>query len=128
MTGEEVSVTLISSLISGKSGVLISYVLFVRYEKRRVKHDVARKLFANKYDTTNPQFSEAMNEILIVFADDKRVISELKALWDAIETEPSKRTTNPNDKLLSLVREVCRSVNAKHDLPDEYYLRYFKGQ
>ena len=75
-----VLVTIVASLLSGLLGVFASAWFFARFEKRKLKMDTARRLLGHRFDITGEQFSAAMNEVFIVFADSPKVINAMQAL------------------------------------------------
>ena len=129
MTQEAIIVTFIASLLSGLVGVLVSFYFFSRLEKRKIKTETARKMFGSKHDITSPSFNEAMNEAMITFSDSNKVISAMEELWQTLSIPISSRPPDAaNDKLVKLMKCMCREIGIKHKkLPDAYYLRYFKA-
>jgi hypothetical protein len=129
MTKETIIVALISSLLSGLVGVLVSFYFFNRLEKRKLKTETARKMFASKHDIASSAFNEAMNEVMIVFSDSDEVISAMEELWQTLNTPISSRAPSAADeKLVKLMKCMCRDIGIEHKkLPDAYYLRYFRA-
>jgi len=129
MTKEAIIVAVISSLLSGLVGVLVSFYFFNRLEKRKLKTETARKMFGSKHEIGSSAFNEAMNEVMIVFSDSDEVISAMEELWQTLSTPISSRATNAADeKLVKLMKCMCREIGIEHKkLPDAYYLRYFKA-
>ncbi len=66
---------LISSLLSGLLGVGISTWYHHRNEIRRAKLQVLQQLFGNRHDLLGQLFTEAINQVFIVFHDSEDVLS-----------------------------------------------------
>ena len=64
-----VTVTVISSLISGLFGVLIANRYYRRSAIQRRKMDTTTRFFANRYHLKGDEFSRSLNEIFVVFND-----------------------------------------------------------
>ena len=71
MSTEEITVTIISSLISGLVGIAISTFYYRRYENRKIKMDTFKKFISNRYDLEGDPFSQSLNEIFVVFKKSK---------------------------------------------------------
>lgn len=129
MSEDTIIVAMISSLLSGLVGVLVSFYFFNRLEKRKLKIETARKMFGSKHDITSPAFNEAMNEVMIVFSDSDEVISAMDELWQTLSTPISSRAPSAADeKLVKLMKCMCREIGIEYKkLPDAYYLRYFRA-
>jgi len=119
MTG--IIVTVVSPLLSGLVGMIISTVYYRRYEKRRTKIDTFKRFFANRYDLRGDEFSRAINEIFVIFHDSEEVLSSLRAYH--------QRVTNRQDsegELLRLHKAMCNDVKIRFDkFNDSFFLRPF---
>jgi len=127
MSNEQMMITIISSLLSGLLGILISSWFFARMEKKKMKLETARKLFANRHDMHGSKFHEAMNEIMIVFSDSQKVIDLIEELFRIVETPKLARAEkSPDEALVKLMKAICKEVGIVYKtLPDSYYLKYF---
>ncbi|MEW6289932.1 MAG: DUF6680 family protein [Thermodesulfobacteriota bacterium] len=127
MTKEQILITVVSSLSSGLLGVLISSWFYARFEKRKMKTETARKLFANRHDMHGPGFHEAMNEIMIVFSGNQKVINLIEDLFKTIETPRQARPDKAADEaLIKLMKAICKDIGIEYKtLPDSYYLNFF---
>jgi len=112
---------IVSSLLSGIVGVIISIVYYRRYEKRRTKIDTFKRFFSNRYDLKGDEFSRAINEIFVIFHDSRDVISSLRAYHQKVtDRQPSQ------DELLKLNKALCKDVNINFDnFNDSFFLRPF---
>lgn len=121
-----VLVTIISSLISGLVGVFVSAYYFTRLEKHKMKMDTARRLLGHRYDISGAQFSAAMNEVFIIFADSPKVISAMQDLYQTLST-PGKPFAD--DKLVTLLKAVCSDVGIVHkNINDAYFIKTFNAR
>ena len=126
MTAEAIAVTIISSLISGLAGVLISTWAFYRIERHKQKLDLARRLLGNRFSIKGDAFSCAMNEVIGVFADSEEVLSEMKRLYEALQT-PGKH--NAETALIDFLKAVCRASGlTQATLNDAYLLKTFNAR
>lgn len=127
MSSEIILVTIVSSLISGLIGVIISFIFFSRLERRKLKVETARKLFGNRHEISGKNFQEAMNEVMIVFSDCSDVIESMENLWKVIETPKGARSEKAaEDALITLMKSICKDLGIKYKkLSDAYFLRFF---
>ena len=127
MTIMAVFVTIISSLLSGLIGIFVTFYFFNRLEKRKLKVETARKMFANKHDIKSKEFKEAINEVMIVFSDSTEVITAMEEFWQILATPIASRPPGAADeKLIKLMKSICREIGIEYkQLSDAYYLRYF---
>ena len=58
-------IVIISSLISGILGVIISTLYYKKAERRKEKMNLIMQLFGNRYDINGDRFSEALNSIVM---------------------------------------------------------------
>ncbi|MGB4504474.1 MAG: DUF6680 family protein [Syntrophaceticus sp.] len=114
-----------SSLLSGLLGVIISNIYHKRNEVRRAKLQTLKSLLGNRYDITGDAFTEALNELFVVFYDSKEVI---KALIDFHEVSLNdiKSRDVANLKLLELFKAMCSNLKINQDpLTDNFFLQPF---
>lgn len=69
---------IVTSLLSGLAGALLSTWIFIRRERRRMKLDTLRELWGNKFRMGSPEFLKALNEIFVVYNDSKEVLKKLE--------------------------------------------------
>jgi hypothetical protein len=123
-----IAITIISSLISGLIGVGISTWYYRRYEKRKQKFEVLKKIvgyrFALTQNTTNEAkvaFFSALNVVVILYHDNPKVITALHNLHRELNI-PNRL----DDNLVSLFKAMCKDLNIKDaGLNDEFFLRPF---
>jgi hypothetical protein len=96
-----------SSLISGLIGVIISTIFYQRMEKKKLRIDTAKKLIGNRHDLTGQEFTQALNEALIVFSDNKIILQALNELFKNARM-PEK--PDINETILTLFKAVCADV------------------
>jgi hypothetical protein len=127
MSNEQILVTIASSLLSGIIGVFISFLFYRNLELRKLKYDTARKLFGNRHAIEGKEFSEAINEIMIVYSDSKAVMDALQVMWEIMKTPQNARHAKaPDEALIKLMKAVCKDIGIKYkDLPDSHYLQFF---
>jgi len=102
-------VTIITSLLSGLLGVFVSSIFYSNLEAKKIKIDTAKRLIGYRYDVNGEGFSRALNEAIIIFADNEEVVRAIGELHTAAAT-PGK--PNIDDKLLSLLKAVCKDIDA----------------
>ena len=120
-------VTIISSVLSGIFGVIISILYYRRYENRKQKFDTFRRLVGNRYAITETfkgksnsehsreEFYAALNEVVVVFYDSTSV---LEALGKYQETQ------NVNN-LVSLFKAICKDLKVSYEFNDSFFLNPF---
>lgn len=127
MTPEMIMLTIGASLLSGLIGVGVSACFFARLERRKLKVDTARRLLGSRFNIEGAEFQQAMNEVTVVFSDEKAVTQAMDAFWNVIEKEHGPdRGEKTNAGLLSVLKTVCSSIGLHpKNLSDAHYLRFF---
>lgn len=120
-------VTIGSSLISGLLGVGISAWFFDRLERRKLKVDTARRLIGFRFNTASSEFQQALNEILVVFADESDVIEAIKELYENLENSHKPDSGVIDDaSLTKVLKLVCSSIGLHpKQFDDKDYLKIF---
>jgi hypothetical protein len=116
-----------SSLLSGLIGVAVSAFFFARLERRKLKIDTARRLLGSRFSIEGVEFQQAMNEVMVVFSDERTVTEAMNEFWTLVENEHGPdRGEKTNAGLLKVLKAVCRSVGLHpKNLSDAHYLRFF---
>ena len=78
MSFEAITVTIISSLLSGIIGVGVTVFVTYKLERHKLKLDLARRILGHRYEITGHGFSCAMNEVLAVFSDNPTVLQKME--------------------------------------------------
>lgn len=127
MNTEMVLVTVISSLLSGMIGVVISFVFYAKLEKRKLKLETAKKLFGSRHDISGNTFKDALNEVMIVFSDSQNVIDKIEAFFNIVTTPIQSRAQGASDEaLIKLMKAICDDLKIKYkSLPESYFLKFF---
>ena len=116
---------IISSLLSGIIGVIISIIYHRRYEIYRAKLETLKNLVGYRNDVKGAEFSKALNEILIVFQDSKEVLEMLENFREKLISNQDNNDL-VNSYLLKLVKTMCK--NLKVDISkvnDDNFLQAF---
>jgi len=103
-----VLITIISSLISGIIGVVISIIYHKRAEKRQAKINTLKQFVGYRYDLKGEHFTKALNEIFVVFQDSQLVLDRLSEFHEIIV---SGQKIIANDKLVVLFKEMCKDLD-----------------
>ena len=124
----DIWITLCASLLSGLVGVGVSTAYYRRYENRKMKLDLIRRLAGARYQIAgagvaagSDGFFSALNEVFVVFHDEPKVIA-------AIETFRRElgRPGNVENNLPTLFKELFKTVGLKNDyLNDSFILSPF---
>lgn len=126
MSNEAIIVTLISSLLSGLIGIGVSAWFFYRLERHKLKLDLARRLLGHRYSIIGDNFSCAMNEVIVVFADCPDVLQKMGRLYDVLETMGKP---NAEGALIDFLKEVCKSSGLTQvTLNDAYFIKTFNAK
>ena len=115
----------ISALLSGLLGIWISIEYYRRNEIRRAKLQVLQRLLGNRNDVKGQPFTEAINQIFVVFYDSRDVLVALKAFFEAIVSD--QRTETLTDQRLSdLFKAICKNLGINIEpLTDDFFLHAF---
>ncbi|WP_419533221.1 DUF6680 family protein [Endozoicomonas sp.] len=125
-----ISITIISSLISGILSVLISTYFFQRYEKRKQRLEVLRDLvgyrFALTHNTTSEakiKFFSALNQVSVLFHNEPEVIKALHNMHRELQL-PDRLF----DNLVTLHKSICKVLGIKiAGLNDDFFLTPFNA-
>jgi len=68
-----------------------------------------------------------MNEVMVVFSDEKRVTEAMNQFWTLVQNEHGPdRGEKTNAGLLKVLKAVCSSVGLHpKNLSDAHYMRFF---
>ena len=116
---------LIAALLSGLLGVGISTWYHQRNEIRRTKLAVLQQLLGNRNDLKGQPFTEALNEVFVVFYDSRDLLIALKQFYEVIvNTHRSEGLAN--QKLLDLFKAMCKHLKISTEpLTDNFFLQAF---
>lgn len=120
-----VALVIITSLLSGLLGAIVTNIIYIKNERRKLKLSILRQLIGNRYDIRSEVFTVALNSIFIVFYDSKDVILAYKAFHE--DTIKAQRTPDvSNQKLLDLFKAMCKEMKIDpKPLTDNYFLQAF---
>lgn len=121
-------ITVLSSLISGLLGVVISNRQYKKYEKNKIKMDTFRRVVAYRYclvpnsqDNNSGEFFSALNEVFVVFNENKEVIDALKKLHEELNL-PDRSV----DNLVTLIKKMSEVLNVNYSqVNDSFFERPF---
>lgn len=126
MSSDAILVTVITSLISGIIGILISTWYIYKLERHKLKLDLARRLLGNRFSITGDDFSRAMNEVIGVFADSPDVLSKLGRMYEALQVQGKP---NAEAALIDFLKSVCKASGLTQAvLNDAYLLKTFNAR
>jgi|GEM_PF-1238643 len=116
---------LVSVFLSGMVGVIITIWYTQWSAKQQTKLRVLQQLLGNRHDITGQAFTEALNQVFVVFDNSKDVTSAIKQ-FHSIVTNPDRTTDKVNHALLALIKSVCKDVKIDvSKVDDQFFLRPF---
>ena len=119
--------TVFIALATGLFGALVSSWVYVWREKRMFKIQTLKKFAAHRYDVTGDKFSEAINEIFIVFNDSPDVMKALEVVHS--NATKKDREKNADDGFVRLFKAMCSDTNTKYDhFNDSFFLKPFNAK
>lgn len=122
----DILLVLISSIISGVLGVIISTIYYKKAERRKEKIEIIKRLFGNRHDLKGEKFTEALNSIVIIFHDSDNVISKLKLFHDGVSTNTPLKQQDINYLLIDLFKALIKDVNLEtKEVNDTFFLKVF---
>jgi len=125
MTEVQILTIIISSLLSGIIGVVISIIYHRKYEKYRAKLETLRNLVGYRSDVKSVEFSKALNEILIVFQDSKEVLGAMENFREKLILNQNNNNL-VNSYLLKLVKAMCKNLKIDmNKVNDDNFLQAF---
>lgn len=111
----ELWIGICSSLLSGLIGVAISTFYYRRFEKKKIKLEAFRRFVANRYDLKGDEFTRSLNEIYVVFNENKDVMNALSKFHQSIVQKNGDR----NEKLVTLFKSMCNALEIEKSGFDE---------
>ncbi|WP_284336725.1 hypothetical protein [Comamonas sp. NoAH] len=109
------------ALASGVVGSVLTVWFMVRIEDRKLKTDTLRRMLGNRDDLNGAAFCSAVNEVLVVFRKDEKVLAALHNLLQVAST-PSK--PNIDDALVVLLKEAAAACKlSPSSIPDTAFLK-----
>jgi len=116
---------LIAALLSGLVGVGVSTWYHQRNEIRRAKLQVLQQLLGNRNDIRGQKFTEALNQVFIIFHDSQDVLLALKPFFEVI-ISPQKNPALTDQKLLDLFKAMCKNLKINPaTMTDNFFLYAF---
>ena len=126
MSTEAIVVTVVSSLVSGIVGAVLSTWYFYKLERHKLKLDLARRLLGKRFSISGDAFSCAVNEVIAVFADSEDVLSKLRGLYEALQAHGKP---NADAALIDFLKAVCKASGLTQvTLNDAYMLKTFNAR
>ena len=114
-------------LASGLFGALLSSWIYVRRENRMFKVQTLKKFAAHRYLVTGDKFSEAVNEIFVVFNDSEEVLRALESFHELVVNGIGGQERK--DALVKLFKAMCSDTKIKYkDLNDSLFLTPFNAR
>lgn len=118
-------IILISSIVSGLLGILVTIWYYQRNEIRKTKIKVLLQFIGNRYNLRGDLFTEALNQVFIAFNDSKDVLTAMKAFHEIVITS-QKTNELANMKMLDLIKAMCNNLKISIDpLTDDFFLVVF---
>jgi hypothetical protein len=126
-------IAILSALLSGLVATWVSIWFRDRYQARQAKLDIFRRLLGHRHvllpgphdPATAVAFSEAVNQIFVVFHDTPTVITALKLFWEAI-SEQASSVDMRNLRLLELFKAMAQHLKISAEpLGDNFFMRAF---
>lgn len=118
-------ITIMSSLLSGLIGVILSSWFYLRYEHRKQKFDTLRRLLGNRFslpeaeknnfEHSREEFFAALNEIVVVFHDSPIALDALNKYYE----------NKSLDNLVRLFKAICKSLKVSYEFNDSFFQRPF---
>jgi hypothetical protein len=120
--------TFATSLLSGLIGITVSTFYYRRYENRKMKLDLIRKLAGSRYQVAGgistwgaDSFFTSLNEVFVAFHDERKVIEAIDRLRRDLG-----HPGNIENNLPTLFKEMFKTVGLKNDyLNDSFILGPF---
>ena len=104
----DIALIIISSLISGIAGVIISIFYHRQSDKKQTKIDVLRNFVGYRHDLTGNEFTKALNEIFVVFCDSPEIQIKVKDLHEVLSSKLGSAIAN--DRLYKLFIAMCNDL------------------
>ena len=123
---EEFGLAIVSIFASGTVGVIISILYHNHTVIRRLKLNVLQRIMENRFDITGEGFLKALNAVVVVYSDSKKVLSALKE-YHEYSMASVKSQDLANQKILDLFIAMSENLNIDiKPLTDTFFLYPFK--
>lgn len=99
-------ITIISSIISGVLGVIISNKYQKKTLVKQAKIETLKNFVGYRYDIKGEQFTKAINEIFIIFQDSQDVIDKLNSFHESVVN----KNALGDHKLYQLFTSMCNDL------------------
>ena len=120
---ENAWLVIVSSLISGLLGALLTLLFKKLNDSKKEKQEIFKTLLSFRYDITNQTNVNAMNRIQSVFYGNQSVID---AWTEFNETANASKDANAiNDKYLKLLEQIASAAGYKNIRWDDIKVYYF---
>lgn len=117
-------VTVVSSLISGILGVIISNLYYKRQQSRQTKINLLIDIFAYRFQlnetSSGKELTSALNKIIIVFNNNEKVMEKYKNFISILQSNRNK-----DDNLIWLLKEMCDDVNISYKFMSDELFKVF---
>lgn len=115
------------ALVTGLLGALISTAIYIRRDRRMFKVQTLKKFAANRYYISGDKFSEAVNEIFVVFNDSEEVLGALESFHELVVNGIGGQERK--DALVKLFKAMCNDTKIKYkDLNNSLFLIPFNAR
>lgn len=124
MTSSDLWALVAISLVSGLVGSVLTTWFYAYRERRRFRVDTLKRFAATRFNLRSDVFMQVLNEIVVAFNDDRRVMAALRAFHEIVIS--GEAGARGDDALIALYKAMCRS--AKIDVSgfnDSFFLRPF---
>ena len=112
MKSESVMLVLVTALISGLLGSVLTILWQKHYESRRLKLHIFETLMAYRYLIWSQESVNAINSVSVVFYKHKAVRTALKEFLDEASKLPDSNRSI-EDKHLRLLEEIAKALGLK---------------
>jgi hypothetical protein len=124
MAGNPLWIMVVTALMSGLIGALMTQFAITRRELRKFRVDTLKRVAANRYDLKGEEFTRALNEVFIVFNDVPDVMQYLAEFHKSVISRQPSPTID--DTLIKLFKAMCRSAKIHYEqFNDSFFLTPF---
>lgn len=125
-TSTTIFMTIGASLLSGIIGSLLSFRYMTRMENKRLKVELTKQILGNRFSITGAEFSNAMNQVIVIFHDEPKVIHELNRLYQSLQ-DPLQ--TDLEEIFIDFLETCCRASKIHNKKLDRsLYLKTFNAK
>lgn len=125
----QITITIISALISGVLATIYSNWYYKKQNLLKIKRELLNDIFGYRYQLSasyngdKSKINNALNRISIVYANNKKITKLNQELYQLILANANNKAQLVEDKLVSLIKALCDDAGIKTTNWNDSYVK-----